>query len=114
MKNKPHWQILLSLVLATATAIVFRQLADTQEATAGFIGNVMLTCEFVGKLFMNLLKMIIVPLVVSSVVAGIASLHGMKGFGRLLGKNCGLLCYDQFDGDYSRAGPGKYYSARLE
>ena len=90
MKNKPHWQILLSLVLATATAIVFRQLAATQEATAGFIGNVMLTCEFVGKLFMNLLKMIIVPLVVSSVVAGIASLHGMKGFGRLLGKTAGF------------------------
>ena len=90
MKNKPHWQILLSLVLATATAIVFRQLAATQEATAGFIENVMLTCEFVGKLFMNLLKMIIVPLVVSSVVAGIASLHGMKGFGRLLGKTAGF------------------------
>ncbi|MCH1510823.1 MAG: dicarboxylate/amino acid:cation symporter [Akkermansiaceae bacterium] len=90
MKNKPHWQILLSLVLATATAIVFRQLAATEEVAAGFIGNVMLTCEFVGKLFMNLLKMIIVPLVVSSVVAGIASLHGMKGFGRLLGKTAGF------------------------
>ena len=90
MKNKPHWQILLSLILATATAVVFRQLAATQDAALGFIENVMLTCEFVGKLFMNLLKMIIVPLVVSSVVAGIASLHGMKGFGRLLGKTAGF------------------------
>jgi len=90
VKIKPHWQILLSLVLATATAVVFRQLAATQEGAAGFIDNVILTCSFVGKLFMNLLKMIIVPLVVSSVVAGIASLHGMKGFGRLLGKTAGF------------------------
>lgn len=49
-----------------------------------------MTCEVVGKLFLNLLKMIIVPLVVSSVIAGITSLHGVKGFGRLLGKTTGF------------------------
>ena len=55
------------------------------------IAGVSGVCQFLGKdVFMNLLKMIIVPLIVSSVVAGIASLHGMQGFGRLLGKTAGF------------------------
>lgn len=56
----------------------------------GFIEGVIMTCKFVGDLFMGLLKMIIVPLVASSVIAGISSLHGVKGFGRLLSKTAGF------------------------
>ncbi|HAT19996.1 MAG TPA: hypothetical protein DCS85_07550, partial [Verrucomicrobiales bacterium] len=87
-KIKPHWQILGALVLATLVALLFRSI--DAEAEGGFIGGVVGFCDFVGKIFMNLLKMIIVPLIVSSVVAGIASLHGMAGFGRMLGKTAGF------------------------
>ncbi len=87
-KIKPHWQILGALALATLGALVLRSIAA--EAEEGFIGGFVGFCEFVGKIFMSLLKMIIVPLIVSSVVAGIASLHGMSGFGRMLGKTAGF------------------------
>ncbi|MEE3178972.1 MAG: cation:dicarboxylase symporter family transporter, partial [Verrucomicrobiota bacterium] len=87
-KIKPHWQILGALVLATLVALLLRSI--DAEAEGGFIGGFVGFCDFVGKIFMNLLKMIIVPLIVSSVVAGIASLHGMSGFGRMLGKTAGF------------------------
>lgn len=87
-KIKPHWQILGALVLATLVALLLRSI--DAEAEGGFIGGFVGFCDFVGKIFMSLLKMIIVPLIVSSVVAGIASLHGMSGFGRMLGKTAGF------------------------
>lgn len=86
---KPHWQILGALLLASIIAFIFR--AIDASAEGGFIVGVVTTCEFLGKdVFMGALKMIIVPLIVSSVVSGIASLHGLDGFGRLLGKTAGF------------------------
>lgn len=90
MKLKPHWQILLSLALATLTGLIFRELGGQGGMGAEFVDTVVGISEDVGKLFLNLLKMIIVPLVVSSVIAGITGLHGMEGFGRLLGKTSGF------------------------
>lgn len=90
MKLKPHWQILLSLVLATLTGLIFRELGSGSERGLVFVEGVVAFSKDVGELFLNLLKMIIVPLVVSSVIAGIAGLHGMDGFGRLLGKTAGF------------------------
>ena len=82
----PHWQILAALVLSTLVALVFRSLAAGAGEGArvtGFIAGALAACGFVGDLFMRALKMLIVPLVVTSVVSGIASLQGVKGFGRL-------------------------------
>lgn len=90
MKIKPHWQILLSLALATLTGLLFRNLATDAGGARDFVNGVVGISEDVGQLFLNLLKMIIVPLVVSSVIAGITSLHGVAGFGRLLGKTAGF------------------------
>ena len=92
-KIAPHWQILLALLLATGTAIVFRNISmtvagDTQAFY--FIQNAIAVSDFVGKLFIRALKMIIVPLVVSSIIAGIAGLGGVKGFGRLGMKTLGF------------------------
>lgn len=81
-----HWQILAALVLATLTALVFRMMAANEVEGSrfdGFVQAVLGGCGFVGDLFMRALKMIIVPLIVTSVVSGIASLQGVKGFGRL-------------------------------
>jgi proton glutamate symport protein len=92
-KLAAHWQILGSLVLATLTGVVLRMLFGGPEdgaADEGFLASVLGASKFIGDLFMNALKMIIVPLIVTSVIAGIASLQGVKGFGRLGGKTIGF------------------------
>ncbi len=81
-----HWQILAALLLATLTALVFRGMVagvGMDSRLGGFMEGVMAGCDFVGDLFMRALKMLIVPLIVTSVVSGIASLQGVQGFGRL-------------------------------
>ena len=79
----PHWQILASLVLASLTAVAFRGLFGGDSPEGSFQAKALETSEFVGDLFMQALKMIIVPLIVTSVISGIAGLHGVEGFGRL-------------------------------
>jgi proton glutamate symport protein len=82
----PHWQILAALVLSTLVALVFRSLAagaGEEARLTGFITGALAACGFAGDLFMRALKMLIVPLIVTSVVSGIAGLQGVKGFGRL-------------------------------
>lgn len=81
-----HWQILAALILATLTALVFRTMVTNGGAGSqieGFVTGVLGFSSFVGDLFMRALKMIIVPLIVTSVVSGIASLQGVQGFARL-------------------------------
>lgn len=81
-----HWQILAALVLATACGVIFRLMFGDARPEDGFVAGALGTSEFIGELFMQGLKMIIVPLIVTSVISGIASLQGVKGFGRLGGK----------------------------
>jgi len=45
--------------------------------------------DFVGTLFLNALKMLIVPLVVSSIIVGVAGKGGVEGLGRLGTKTIG-------------------------
>ena len=81
-----HWQILIALVLATLTALAFRGLfhGAAEDSTAGrYVCGALEVCRFVGDLFMRGLKMIIVPLIVTSVVSGITGMKGVEGFGRL-------------------------------
>lgn len=79
-----HWQILAALLLATLVAFVLRSVPDAGDAgVPGWVSGALATCAFVGDLFMRALKMIIVPLIVTSVVAGIANLQGTKGFGAM-------------------------------
>jgi proton glutamate symport protein len=82
-----HWRILAALVLASLMALVFRGWVDgsagQESAADGVVRAVMAACVFVGDLFMRALKMLIVPLIVTSVVSGITGLQGVGGFGRL-------------------------------
>lgn len=99
MKGKAHWQILVGLLLAVLTAVVFRELSGRlpeDSEGAKFIAGAVSACKFVGVIFMRALQMLIVPLIVTSVVAGIASLHGMEGFGRLGGKTVGFYAMTSF------------------
>jgi len=80
MRIKLHWQILIALALAVPAGI----LAGKTSSLFGI--TFMSMFVFTGTLFMNALKMIIVPLVMSSIITGIASAGAGKGLGRLGGK----------------------------
>ena len=71
-----HWQVLAAMALGLMTGWVFGAPA---AANIGWIG----------ELFMKLLRMIIVPLVLTSIVSGVASVGGGRAIGRLFGKTMG-------------------------
>lgn len=81
-KLELHWQILIAILLAA--------LAGTLSGTeAGLFGVTFYQVyDFLGTLFLNALRMIIVPLVMSSIIVGVASLSG-DDLGRLGGKTLG-------------------------
>ena len=80
-----HWQILIALVLAVV--------AGHSSGVDGTLLGIKLypVYEFIGALFMNALKMIIVPLIVSTIITGVSGLGNTQGLGRLSGKT--LLFY---------------------
>lgn len=85
MQLKLHWQILIALLLA-----VFVGWAVSPDTTI-FGVSIVAIFDFVGELFLNALKMIIVPLIVSSIIMGVSNLGSSDAFGRLGGKT--LLYY---------------------
>ena len=77
MKIALHWQILGALLLA-----VFMGWATGTEATIGSVSWLAIyTC--IGTLFLNALKMIVVPLVMAAIITGIGNIGSQGGFGRL-------------------------------
>jgi len=77
-----HWQVLIGLVGGAGFAwmsIVF----GWNDFTLGYILPL-------GQIFVNILKMIAVPLVLFSIVGGVASLGDVRKLGRLGGKTLGL------------------------
>ena len=77
-----HWQVALAMVLGIL---------------AGLAGGQALAAElgWIGQLFIKLLKMVIVPLVLTSIVSGVASVGG-AGLGRLFGKTLGYYLLTSF------------------
>lgn len=69
LKLKLHWQILIALVAAVLYGI--------------FLANHVLYISWMGDLFLRLLKMIIIPLIFSSIVSGVTSMGTGKNLGRL-------------------------------
>jgi len=77
LKLKLHWQILIALGLA--------MLAGAASGTSGVLFGVPLLSvyKFIGALFMNALKMLIVPLVIASMITGMLSIGNSGALGRL-------------------------------
>lgn len=80
LKWKFHWQILAALFIA---AICGAGLNGVAAVEGSFADGFLATCGFLGDLFMNALKMIVVPLIVSSIISGIMSLGSDRNFGRM-------------------------------
>ena len=76
-KLKLHWQILIAIFLAILAGI----LTDPETTLLG----VSLTgvYDFLGTLFLNALRMLIVPLIMSSIISGVAGLGSGSDLGRL-------------------------------
>ena len=85
MQLKLHWQILIALLFA----VLVGWLVAPETSLLGV--SLVSIFDFVGKLFLNALKMIIVPLIVSSIIMGVSNLGSGDAFGRLGGKT--LLYY---------------------
>jgi proton glutamate symport protein len=78
MKRWPlHIQILIAIGLAVLCGVLSGP--TTGIGTMKWID----AYQFVGDLFLNALRMLVVPLVVSSVVIGVAGIGSIQGFGRL-------------------------------
>ena len=71
-----HWQVLVAMLLGIATGLA------GGPAAAAKVG-------WLGTLFIRLLKMIIVPLIFTSIVSGVASVGGGRDLGRLFSKTLG-------------------------
>ncbi|HSH76809.1 MAG TPA: dicarboxylate/amino acid:cation symporter [Longimicrobiales bacterium] len=78
-----HWQVLVAMLLGALTGLLFG------EPAAARLG-------WVGDLFMKLLRMIIVPLVLTSIISGVASVGGGRALGRLFGKTLGYYVLSSF------------------
>ena len=76
--RKLHWQIIIGLILGLIYGII---------AAAGGWGK--FTADWVapfGKIFVNLLKLIAVPLIIASLITGVASLSDLRKLSRIGGK----------------------------
>jgi len=75
-----HWQILIALVLAVLAGWLSGE-------DAGLFGvSFYQVYDFFGSLFLNALKMLIVPLIVSSIIVGMMGIGSGENLGRLGGK----------------------------
>ena len=90
LKLKLHWQILIALALAIVVGLLVGE-------TSGLFGVPFIAMfDFIGQMFLNALKMLIVPLIVSSIIIGIAGIGSSDSVGRLGGKTIGYYALTSF------------------
>lgn len=90
MKLKLHWQIAIAIVLGGLAG----WLSGDQSAIFGVLFYDIY--DFFGTLFLNALKMLIVPLISASIIVGVAGLGTSGHIGRLGGKTLGFYALTTF------------------
>ena len=83
IKIQLHWQILIAIILA----FICGQLTGTELSIFGVTFYAMY--DFIGTMFLNALRMIIVPLIMASIICGVANMGGRGDLGRLGGMTVG-------------------------
>ena len=86
-KLELHWQILIAIILAgIAGSIIFSYRESTGlEPTILTIPYISIF-DYIGTIFLNALRMIIVPLIMSSIIVGVAGIGSGGNLGALSGK----------------------------
>ena len=84
MKLQLHWQILIAILVGGISGWL------TGDTWSLFGVAAYSVYEFVGTLFINALKMLIVPLISASIIVGVAGIGGGGNLGRLGGKTVGF------------------------
>jgi len=79
MKLELHWQILIAMVLGMIVGVGFQLYYDGAQPS-DWLFTVITT---LGTIFIRLLRMVIVPLIFSSIVSGVSSVSDGKSIGRL-------------------------------
>lgn len=80
--KKLHWQIIFGLVLGLVWGLI--------ASIAGFSAFTVDYVKPFGTIFINLLKLIAVPLVLASLIVGVTSLNDMAKLSRMGGKTVGI------------------------
>jgi len=84
MRIKLHWQILLGLVLGTLTGLVLlRTVGGAGGEPQGVASQVLGVLRVAGRLFIQLLKMVIIPLIIATMISGVISLGSFRRLGQL-------------------------------
>ena len=71
-----HWQIIFCMILGTISGVIFNNIGFDNSS----IYSVIL---LLGEIFIRLLKMVIVPLIFSSIIIGVSSIKDRSKIGRL-------------------------------
>jgi len=84
-KLKLHWQILCALVCAIGLGILINQIsAGSPDAPLPtWVVMTLGVCDFIGTLFLQALKMIVIPLIMTSIILAVMNLGRDKRFARL-------------------------------
>jgi Na+/H+-dicarboxylate symporter len=84
MKLKLHWQILISILVAIPFGLLFgKHGLEIGPFTIAPLADLSSIFVFLGKLFTNALKMIIIPLIASAIITSIANIGNDGNFARL-------------------------------
>lgn len=86
MRLALHWQILIAISLAIIVGSILNFWLTTSPEQAQWAVS---SLQFIGKMFLNALKMLIVPLIFSSIIMGIAGIGSSSSFGKLGGMTLG-------------------------
>ena len=87
-----HWQILIAIGLAAVIGgAVFNAYESTGVQPTLWGVEYLAAFDYIGTIFLNALKMIIVPLITSSIIVGVAGIGSGGNLGSLGGKT--LLFY---------------------
>jgi proton glutamate symport protein len=79
-----HRPIILALILGLAAGVALQWLiARAGGVKPGAVVFLLDACRFLADLFLRALKMVIVPLVVASIISGIAGMKSLDGFARM-------------------------------
>jgi Na+/H+-dicarboxylate symporter len=93
---KLHWKILISLILSFIIGLWSNLSVDQQSTPPAWFTGLKESCLFIGTLFLNGLKMVVIPLVVTSIICGVAKIGSEAGFGRLGLKTIGFYALTGF------------------